>query len=144
MKQFRCVALLIGIMSVSAFVPPSRSVYPSAATTLAKPSSAFTNNAFLPAAVQKQRKSVANVQTMSLFGLGAPELAIILLAALFLLGPEKIMEVVRSSGQVAGELKNELREVPEEFKKGLEEGEGNVRSKSAKQMDSIPEEDSEA
>lgn len=78
---------------------------------------------------------------MSLFGLGVPELAVILLAGVFVLGPEKIGEMVRSSGKVAGELKDELREVPAEFKKGLEEGEGNVRSKSAKQMDSVSEDE---
>jgi sec-independent protein translocase protein TatA len=140
MKQFRIIALLASIISVSAFVSPSRSVFGAPTTTLAKPSTIFTKNAFLPTSIQHQRKSVANVQTMSLFGLGAPELAIILVAALLVLGPEKITEVVRQSGKVAGELKDELKEVPAEFKKGLEEGEGNVRSKTAKVMDSVPDE----
>jgi sec-independent protein translocase protein TatA len=141
MKQFRILALLaISIMSASAFVSPSRTVFGTASTTLAK---APTKNAFLlPTSIQKQRKSVTNVQTMSIFGLGAPELAIILVAALLVLGPEKITEVVRQSGKVAGELKDELKEVPAEFKKGLEEGEGNVRSKTAKVMDTVPDEES--
>ena len=43
-----------------------------------------------PASLRRQRKSVAQVQTMGLFGLGAPEIGICLVAAAFLLGPDKI------------------------------------------------------
>ena len=96
---------------------------------------------FLPRSVQNQRKSVATIQTMGLFGLGVPEIAIILVAALFVLGPEKISEMVRASGKVAGELKDELREVPKEFQKGLEQGETNARSTKAKKMDPVPDEE---
>mmetsp|Transcript_5656 Transcript_5656/g.16355 ORF Transcript_5656/g.16355 Transcript_5656/m.16355 type:complete len:146 (-) Transcript_5656:508-945(-) len=72
-----------------------------------------------PAALQRQRRSVAPVQTMSLFGLGGPELAIILIAAAFLLGPQKLAELGKDAGKIAGELK----EVPKEFQKGMAEGE---------------------
>ena len=72
-----------------------------------------------PIALQNQRYSMAQVQTMSLFGLGGPELAIILIAGAFLLGPEKLAELGKDAGKIAGELK----EVPKEFQKGLEEGE---------------------
>ena len=61
---------------------------------------------------------------MSLFGLGAPELAIILIAAAFLLGPQKLAELGKDAGKIAGELK----EVPKEFQKGLQEGEAQARS----------------
>jgi len=54
-----------------------------------------------------------------LFGLGAPELVIILVAAAFLLGPQKLAEFGKDAGKIAGELK----EVPKEFQKGLAEGE---------------------
>jgi mttA/Hcf106 family len=37
-----------------------------------------------------------------------PEIAIILVAGLFVLGPEKVSELVRASGQMAGEFKDEL------------------------------------
>jgi len=70
-------------------------------------------------AIKNQRYSVAQVQTMSLFGLGAPEIAVILIAGAFLLGPEKLAELGKDAGKIAGELK----EVPKEFQKGLEEGE---------------------
>lgn len=47
----------------------------------------------MPISIQNQRYSVAQVQTMSLFGLGGPEIAIILIAAAFLLGPQKLAEL---------------------------------------------------
>jgi len=72
-----------------------------------------------PIAIQNQRYSMAQVQTMSLFGLGGPELAIILIAGAVLLGPEKLASLGKDAGKIAGELK----EVPKEFQKGLEEGE---------------------
>ncbi|GFH46936.1 hypothetical protein CTEN210_03410 [Chaetoceros tenuissimus] len=72
-----------------------------------------------PVAIQNQRYSMAQVQTMSLFGLGGPELAVILIAGAFLLGPQKLAELGKDAGKIAGELK----EVPKEFQKGLEEGE---------------------
>ena len=72
-----------------------------------------------PTAIQKQRSSIASVQTMGLFGLGAPEIAIILIAGAFLLGPQKLAELGKEAGKMAGELK----EVPKEFQEGLAEGE---------------------
>ena len=56
---------------------------------------------------------------MGLFGLGAPEIGVILVAAAFLLGPEKLAELGKDAGKIAGELK----EVPKEFQAGLKEGE---------------------
>eukprot|EP00557_Chaetoceros_sp_GSL56_P004756 CAMPEP_0176488858 /NCGR_PEP_ID=MMETSP0200_2-20121128/6952_1 /TAXON_ID=947934 /ORGANISM="Chaetoceros sp., Strain GSL56" /LENGTH=80 /DNA_ID=CAMNT_0017885907 /DNA_START=358 /DNA_END=600 /DNA_ORIENTATION=- len=70
---------------------------------------------------------------MSFFGLGLPEIAIILVAAAFLLGPQKIAEL----GRDAGKMTTELKKVPEEFQKGLEEGEIEARSKRAKPMDNV-------
>ena len=62
---------------------------------------------------------------MGLFGLGAPEIAVILIAGAFLLGPQKLAELGKEAGKMAGELK----EVPKEFQQGLAEGE-----KQAQQM----------
>jgi sec-independent protein translocase protein TatA len=72
-----------------------------------------------PVAIQRQRNSMASVQTMGLFGLGAPEIAVILVAGAFLLGPQKLAELGKEAGKMAGELK----EVPKEFQEGLAEGE---------------------
>jgi Sec-independent protein translocase protein TatA len=83
---------------------------------------------------------VATVQASGLFGLGAAEIAIIAVAAAFLLGPQKLAELGRDAGKVAGELK----EVPKEFQKGfsagLDEGETEARSRKAKPMARIPPE----
>lgn len=78
----------------------------------------------------RERHSVATVQTCNLFGLGVPELAVIAIAAAFVLGPQKLAELGKDAGKIAGELK----EVPKEFQKGLEEGEKEalaVKEKSA-------------
>jgi sec-independent protein translocase protein TatA len=83
---------------------------------------------FQPVSLQRQRNSVAQVQTMGLFGLGAPEIGIILVAAAFLLGPEKLASLGKDAGKIAGELK----EVPKEFQAGLAEGEAQAKALKAK------------
>jgi sec-independent protein translocase protein TatA len=91
--------------------------------------------ASLPTHILHQRKSVAAVQTCGgLFGLGPAEIAIIFVAGAFVLGPQKLGELLKSSGKMVMEFKEELNDVPEEFKKGLEEGEVNARSRKAKEM----------
>ena len=71
---------------------------------------------------------MAQVQTMGLFGLGAPEIGVILVAAAFLLGPEKLAELGKDAGKIAGELK----EVPKEFQEGMKEGEAQAKAMKAK------------
>lgn len=116
MRAVATFVICLLINGASAFVPVSLR------TAQTTPSFAARNKLqtlFQPPALQKQRKSVASVQTMGLFGLGAPEIAIILVAAAFLLGPQKLAELGKDAGKIAGELK----EVPKEFQKGLAEGE---------------------
>ena len=76
--------------------------------------------------LSRQRQSIAAVQTRGLFGLGTPEILIILIAGAFVIGPEKL-------GNIAGEFKSglddvpdEFKKIPEEFQKGVEEGETNA------------------
>eukprot|EP00591_Stephanopyxis_turris_P004348 CAMPEP_0195519396 /NCGR_PEP_ID=MMETSP0794_2-20130614/14673_1 /TAXON_ID=515487 /ORGANISM="Stephanopyxis turris, Strain CCMP 815" /LENGTH=71 /DNA_ID=CAMNT_0040648535 /DNA_START=371 /DNA_END=586 /DNA_ORIENTATION=+ len=71
---------------------------------------------------------------MGLFGLGGPEIAIILIVGAFVLGPEKLASLGRDAGKMAGELK----EVPKEFQKGIEEGEAEARAIKAKSMEKEP------
>ncbi|GFH46935.1 hypothetical protein CTEN210_03409 [Chaetoceros tenuissimus] len=136
MKLLSLLSFSVLFPGTSAFVLAPKSIFscnrpllPSNSNSLHK-----TQN-FSPIEFKNQRKSVANVQTMGLFGLGAPEIAIILIAGAFLLGPQKIAELSREAGKTAGELK----EIPKEFQKGIEEGEVDARSKNAKQMDSVDE-----
>ena len=86
-----------------------------------------------PSPYQRNRSSICNVQCQ-LFGLGAPELVVIAIAVLFVLGPEKLKDLARDAGETA----KELKEVPKQFKEGLEEGEIEAKSRKAKQMESSP------
>mmetsp|Transcript_119583 Transcript_119583/g.345724 ORF Transcript_119583/g.345724 Transcript_119583/m.345724 type:complete len:135 (+) Transcript_119583:94-498(+) len=107
---------LAALANVNAFAP----VTPKFGVPAARTASPFEQ----PASLQRQRQSVAQVQTMGLFGLGAPEIGVILVAAAFLLGPEKLASLGKDAGKIAGELK----EVPKEFQKGMEEGEAQAKT----------------
>jgi sec-independent protein translocase protein TatA len=92
-----------------------------------------------PMAIQRQRSSVSSVQTMGLFGLGGPEIAVILIAGAFLLGPQKLAELGKEAGKMAGELK----EVPKEFQQGLVEGEKEAQRMKKEIADSIKDAEQE-
>jgi sec-independent protein translocase protein TatA len=127
------VALFAILASADAFAPSTRA-FGVASRSVAPVSEAV----FQPAALQRQRKSVAQVQTMGLFGLGPAEIGIIFVAAAFLLGPDKLASFGKDAGKIAGELK----EVPKEFQKGLEEGEATAKAmklKEAKDAEKIVE-----
>jgi Sec-independent protein translocase protein TatA len=140
------VTLSLSLAITSAFVLPS-SIRGTGAgfTTTRSPFGSIggktdTTSRHLPVSVERQRKSVGVVQTMGLFGLGIPEILIIVVAIGFVLGPEKIGGLLRGSGQKANELKEELKAVPKEFKKGLEEGEADARARKARPMKNISKE----
>jgi sec-independent protein translocase protein TatA len=131
MRRFvSTIVVLLALIAnnVSAFAPPKSLQRPAAVGGI---TSAHANSiAYQPMSLQRQRKSVAQVQTMGLFGLGAPEIGIILVAAAFLLGPDKLASLGRDAGKIAGELK----EVPKEFQAGMAEGE--AAAKAMKQASS--------
>jgi len=126
MKSF--VATIVSAVALfsnaSAFAPgTSFGVQKSSATFPAKSFGRTQGSSYIseqqPVAIHRQRSSVSSIQTMGLFGLGAPEIAVILIAGAFLLGPQKLAELGKEAGKMAGELK----EVPKEFQEGLAEGE---------------------
>lgn len=80
------------------------------------------------------RKSCADVSCQGLFGLGIPEIVIISVAAIFVFSPQ-LLSTANNLGRDVGKLANELKEVPKEFQKGLEEGEIEAKSRSAKPME---------
>ena len=90
-----------------------------------------------PALIQ-QRHSVAKIQTQGLFGLGGPEIAIIVVVAAFLIGPQNLGSMIGQMKAGLDEVPDELKKIPEEFKKGIDEGETNARARNAKKMDSPP------
>lgn len=137
MQRFVAFFLFL-VASASAFAPPSAFVGTSSGLIQSTP--AFDNvNEYQPPALQRQRKSMAAVQTQSLFGLGGPELAIILIAAAFLLGPQKLAELGKDAGKIAGELKD----VPKEFQKGLEEGEAQAKAVKAEMTGDVKDAEKE-
>jgi sec-independent protein translocase protein TatA len=77
---------------------------------------------------------------MGLFGLGGAEIAIVLVAAAFLLGPETLAKMTKEAGKVASEYKDELEKVPDEFKKGYDEAQIDSKSRKAKPMERLPDE----
>ena len=135
MNAFSALLVATLVSSLDAFAPVSHTFRPRTVPTTS--TSSFQE--FAPAALQRQRKSVAQVQTMSLFGIGAPELALILVAAAFFLGPQKLAELGKDAGKIAGELK----EVPKEFQKGLAEGEkeAKVQAKALEAEMSVTDEE---
>ena len=74
-------------------------------------------------AAQRQR-TVASPQ-MGLFGLGTPEIAIIAVVGLLVLGPDQVKKLAKDVGKVSAELK----QVPEEFNKGMEVGQQELEAK---------------
>jgi TatA/E family protein of Tat protein translocase len=55
-----------------------------------------------------------------MFGIGFPELLVILLIAFLVLGPEKVIDLSRSLGRMAGDLKKKTGELEERVLSELE------------------------
>ncbi len=59
--------------------------------------------------------------------IGTPELILVLIAALFLFGPNKLPELARSLGKATGEFKKAQVETEREFRKAQMETEHNLK-----------------
>ena len=77
-----------------------------------------------------QSRSAAAPQ-MGLFGMGGPELAIIAGVALLILGPDQVKSMAKEVGKVSAELK----QVPEEFNKGMSAGQQELEARKAETLD---------
>ena len=138
------LVLCLGVLAQHAFgfVPPHGLVTPLrsgfAPSTVTRPDPRCATPS-----LQRQRKSVASVQMQGLFGLGLGEIAVILVVVGFVLGPQTIGRLVRLGGDRASAMKDELSRVPDEFQKGLEEGESNVRARKARVIQVVREEKDE-
>jgi len=130
MKYFISTILILSsiLARSSAFAPSLPLKNGAIMTSRAGSIAPNVNVPYQPVSLQRQRKSIANIQIMGLFGLGAPEVGIILVAAAFLLGPDKLASLGKDAGKIAGELK----EVPKEFQDGMAEGEANAKAMKAK------------
>ncbi|AKX94053.1 Sec-independent protein translocase subunit TatA/TatB [Neomoorella thermoacetica] len=67
-----------------------------------------------------------------MFGLGAPELILILILALIIFGPGKLPEVGRALGKGIREFKNATNSVTEEIKEAAKIDDGNNNSDKEK------------
>ena len=65
---------------------------------------------------------------MNVFGIGLPEMALILVLALLVFGPKKLPEIGRSMGKAIKGFQDASREFEEEFKKEAENLEKTVKS----------------
>ncbi|CAM9809568.1 unnamed protein product [Chrysoparadoxa australica] len=120
------VAFMALAHQAASFVLPSPSLTPAGRVSFGARSS-FVPSITCGKALAFPRPGRSSSVTMGLFGLGAPEVAVIVVVAALILGPEKMAGVAKDVGKMAGELK----EVPKEFQAGIEEGEQQLNIKKS-------------
>lgn len=125
--SLRCFVLLCAVCSSCCFVlTPIRS---------SSQIVAASSNALL---AESKSVNVAaarvSVPQMGLFGLGTPELMVIAGVALLILGPEQVKKLAKDVGKVTSELK----QVPEEFSKGMEAGALEAEKKKMTEAEKSP------
>ena len=137
-------------VAVSAFIPPPPSTYRQSISSLSSPSAYITSpitfsqqsimhhQIIHPALSRRQITKPSSTHLQSFFGLGPGELILIFLAGLIVIGPSKLLQFSKVAGKTAaglGDEWSEIKSIPEEFQKGMEEGEIEARSRKAKVMD---------
>jgi len=70
----------------------------------------------------------------AIFGLGGPEIAVIVITAGLVLGPKKLAELARDAGKMTGQLKD----VTSEFQEAVQEGMREVRETPSKLLEPKP------
>lgn len=82
---------------------------------------------------------------MNIFGIGLPEMAVIMVVALLVFGPKKLPEIGRSLGKTLRSFQDASKEFETEFKKEAQKIENsvqmNARLEESKQQQAISKED---
>jgi sec-independent protein translocase protein TatB len=66
-----------------------------------------------------------------MFGIGMPELCVILVVALVVLGPKRLPEVARSLGKMVSEFRRQSSEIMDEFQVQMMQDEDRARRRPA-------------
>lgn len=103
--------------------------------------SRFYDNAWVARkSTTKGRKSLVDVSCQGLFGLGLPEITIISVAAFFVFGPQFLTRLTaKNLGRGMGKLSNEIKDIPIQFQKGMEEGRIEAKSRNARSINATKE-----
>jgi sec-independent protein translocase protein TatA len=75
---------------------------------------------------------------MNVFGVGLPEMALILVLALLVFGPKKLPEIGRSLGKAIKGFQDASREFEEEFKREAQQLENTVKSPMKASLETEP------
>jgi sec-independent protein translocase protein TatA len=76
---------------------------------------------------------------VNIFGIGLPEMIVIMVIAVLIFGPKKLPEIGRSMGKAIRSFQDASREFESEFKKEAEQLEAAGKSESEAQSDAKPE-----
>ena len=94
--------LLVGASSIAGFVVPAA---PSPLRVVSRHAAAAVAPLPQPLAARPTLMRSAAAPTMGLFGLGTPELAVIAVVGLLILGPDQVKKLAKDVGKVSAELK---------------------------------------
>lgn len=112
--------------------------------TQAPLSAARTQSAVAPAVALAPRRPTQSVSRvapvqMGLFGLGGPEIAVIGVITIFVLGPDKLLSLAKEAGKATAEIKEVSAEALEEFKDVAAETAKDVKEKSGPALAELKE-----
>eukprot|EP00579_Thalassiosira_antarctica_P009138 CAMPEP_0201902268 /NCGR_PEP_ID=MMETSP0902-20130614/54868_1 /ASSEMBLY_ACC=CAM_ASM_000551 /TAXON_ID=420261 /ORGANISM="Thalassiosira antarctica, Strain CCMP982" /LENGTH=155 /DNA_ID=CAMNT_0048436265 /DNA_START=45 /DNA_END=515 /DNA_ORIENTATION=+ len=152
MKTITTFLLLAAISTSSAFLPSPTIITRTAAQRPLHrqpiaPISAPSARQITPSSPRSRSPSgINNTRLHSFFGLGPAELIIIGIAGIIFIGPSKLLQFSKEAGNVAGKQGSQfgdelgdLKAIPEEFQKGVEEGEIKSRMRKAKDAEIVQE-----
>lgn len=80
---------------------------------------------------------------MNIFGIGLPEMAVILVVALLVFGPKKLPEIGRSMGKAIRGFQDASKEFESEFQKEAQQLEASIKSAAPAKSEEVAKANSE-